>query len=205
MSKVGCRLTIWSHKIVEIFCRGVSVRVSLFPVTVTPSLSGCLYHYCLCSGASLSRHRRHPVSVASVSVTPSPSPSLCRERLCHIATIILSLLWASLSPHHHLPVSVTDASVTMSLSFCLCCGCLSHPITVSRLYRGHLYHPVTVTLSLLRVHLSPPSPSLCLYRRSICRPATHAVFVTVSLSPLSLSSCHNHDVFGTMFLSSYHC
>ena len=128
------------------------------------------------SRAPLSHHHHHPVSIVSVSVTPSPSSRLCHGCLCYHVSVILSLLRVSLSPYHSLP-SISRAPLSPR-------------------------HRDLVSIAGASI---TPSPSPCLYRRSICEPATNAVFVTVSLSPLSLSSCHNHDVSGTMLLSSYHC
>ena len=172
--------------------------VSIADVSVTLKLSRSVSFTPRCHTVSVAGVSVTLLLSQGVSVTPSPSLSLCRERLCHTITIILSLLWASLSPHHHLPVSVTNASVTMSLSSCLCWEWLSHPITVSRLYCGRLYHPITVTLFLLQVHLTRhrlcvpiagPSVDLpftlslsrCLYRRCLC----HPVIITMCLAPCS--------------------
>ena len=86
------------------FIAGASVTPHRLPVTVagvSVTLSPCHCLLIAVASSSVTPHR-HTVSVAGVSVTlllsqgvsvtPSPSPSLCRERLCHTITIILSLL-----------------------------------------------------------------------------------------------------------------
>ena len=197
-------------------CHCLPIAVASFSVTPhrhTVSVAGVSVTLKLSQGVSVTPHC-HTVSVTdvsvtlllsqSVSVTLSPSPSLLRAPLSH---------------NHHHPVSVVGVSVTSSPFPRLCHGCLCYHVSVilSLLQVPLLlYHSLP---SMSQAPLSPrhrdlvsivgasitPSPSPRLYRRSICRPVTHAVFVMVSLSPLSLSSCYNHDVSGTMLLSSYHC
>ena len=134
----------------------------------------------------------------------------CRPVSVRVFLSPLSVFVAGVSvnpPRHCLLLSIAGASVsvTMFLSTYLCCGCLSHPITISRLYRGRLYHPVTVTLSLLRVHLSSRhrlpisiagpfvnlpltlSLSRCLYHSNLC----HLVIITMCLVPCS---CHHTTI-----------
>ena len=156
----------------------------------------CMYIFCTCL-------RVCEVARAHVCAL---SPRLCQGVSITVVCLCCGRLCQP-PPRHCLPLSIAGASVsvTMFLSTYLCCGCLSHPITISRLYRGRLYHPVTVTLSLLRVHLSSRhrlpisiagpfvnlpltlSLSRCLYHSNLC----HLVIITMCLVPCS---CHHTTI-----------